>query len=480
MPVKCVNCRHRLKKNDPICPNCSFDMSHYIQEQAELPTAVKLKKFALPLVAIALVMAVGLGTVSYFANLTPAKITVAAALSSTSQQLKSETTAMRASLPILTYLDQIQEAESTLALSSTLSYLPGSAQISMDMAGAQYKVDTIVSDGNPLAVTGWLSSDAAVVDLADSGNILGFALPDLPTSLAASAFAYLFDLDAIEDGYREDMLETLTQLDDAWLEIFADTLTQLALEWEVTQLEDETLTINGQVLDTTAYQLDLDPQALRDIVSELVAELFASPVYSPYLSLLAHQLGTTLPLLEIQVLDGIFYLLDDMIQIDNCDFVLNLYQGRVVLLTAGYANSNSSTGYAIALSPTGNLLDYMAIASRSGDTLSPYLTASHIFSGGAFTANYNLLGSDYTLHYFTQDTSDNFIISAGGENLLVATVDCTQPDSLTLIFPLLDGYITAESALTDLDTGWFNPPSYTDLLAMSQTDLMLLAMALSF
>ncbi len=474
--MKCVNCRRRLKKGDPICPNCGFDMSYHIQEQAEIPTAIKIKKFALPLIALALVVVVGLGIFSHFANLTPAKITVAAALSSTTEQLKSETTTMRDSLPILDYLDQIQEGQSTLTLSSTLSYLPGSAQLYMDMASAQYKVDSIVSNGNPLAVTGWLSSEAAVADLSDSGNILGIALPTLPTDLAASAFAYLFDIDAIEAGYRDDILENLTQLDDAWLEIFTDALVQLALDWEAQQLEDETLTINGQTIDTTAYSLDVDAQALRDIVSDLVAEIFASPVYSPYLSLLAHELGTTLPLFEITVLDYALYVLNDIVQIEDCVLTVNLYQDRVVLLTA----DRSGYGYAIALNPTDNLLDYVAIGVKAEDQFSPYLTTAHTMTGGAFSASYNLLGVDYALHYFTQDVSDNFILTMGGDSLLVATVDTTTSDALTLIFPLLDGHITAESALTQLEDGWFNPPSYTDLLAMSQTDLMLLAMALSF
>lgn len=474
--MKCTNCKQKLKKDSAICPNCSFDNAFYIQDAKDHPRFSPLKKGLIGLLVVA-VLCVGGGVALYLNNITPAKITVAAAFSSTASQLSQETAQMQRELPLLTHLDQVTEGQSTLTLSSTLSDFSGTAQLSLDMIESQYLLENLYLNNTDYAVTAHLSPDALIVNLEDSGNVLGFSLVTLAEDIQSSAFAYLFDVDAIAQSYRQDILENIPNLDEEFISILQSALTQLTMEWEVDALGEETIIVDGTTLDTTAYTLMIDPEILRSAVYGVVIDCFDSPVYAPYLALLANQMDMTPLGLEAAALELVNQLLDELIQMDDCTFTVNLYQGRVVLLSA----LRGAEGYAVSLNPIGNLLDGIAFSSRYGDRISPYFTLSATLNNGAFTGTLDVLGAPLTLHYFTEDSSDNLILNWSENTPFTATVDATTPDALTLILPVMDGYLTLESQLTTLEDQWFTPPtSYTNLLTMSQTDLMLLAMALTF
>ncbi len=474
--MKCVNCNCKLHKNDPICPNCAFDMSFYLQEQAEAPKPSLGRRIVVGILVVLLLCSGATAALFLSGALTPAKVTVAAALHATALQLEEERADLVQGLPALSYLNQLDQGQSTLTLSSTLPQAAGTLSFTMDGATSQYIIKGSTSDDTLLAATGYLSPQSAILHLEESDNAIGLSLATLPQDLALSAFAPLFDVDAISAGYRSDMVENIDQMDEELTRILTNALVSLSTEWDAEKVGGETLDLNGTTIDTTAYTLLFDQAVIRAAAQGAVAEFSASPVFSPYLALLAHQGEMTPDALHQALSEAIDGLLAEMIPLDQCEFTINVYDGRVVLLTAQQAEGR----YALILNPEGELFSYMAVASRDEFGISPYLSTSITAENGAYTASCTLLGEEYAIRYFTRDVSDNLIFAQGDTPLLVCSVDTTTADALTFTLPMAEGYVMAESSLTTLEPDWFAPPTYTDLFSMSQTDLMLLVMAMSF
>lgn len=458
--MKCVNCRRRLPKNTTICPNCAFDMSDYIQEAA---SASKLPRI---LLGVALVAAVGGAGALYCSGiLTPANVTVAAALTSTVHTLSQEVDDFLVR-PLPAHLSQLPQGQSSLALAGDIA---PSAVVTLDFERTQFSADFSLFG---TSATAYLFPQSAILSLDSAQRVVGVDLVHLTDDLPTSPLAASFDVDAIASAYRTDILENVNQIHTTCIDLLSQHLLPLVSQVEVTQLGTEVVEVNGQSLSTTAYALSLDADEVEPAIYALVDDLFESPVLSPYMALIAHQQGLTPESLQALLTTPLSLTLDSYLRLDDRTFTVNLYEGRVVRLSTLL----DGQGYALDLNPTGNILEYLSLLRLDGTQTSPCTSLSFVQEGGLLNGIF--AQADGSILCSIQGSCDSLTLSMRDSPVLVASMDSSTPDLLHVELPQEGLYL--QSTIISLDEDWFSPPDYENVLTMSQTELFLLSTALTY
>ncbi len=467
--MKCVNCHNKMQKQGRYCDRCGFDMADYQTPAFRRHQLRRRSRWIAGLCALVVMVAV----VRVMLVQTEEEA-VATALLSTALTLKEESDTMVDTLPLLSHLASMVEEVAVTTLTVEQDSTTLVAALTTDLHNQKYRADLDV-DGFGFLVEGSIQTSLQhlTVQMDRTEGIYGVDLVNLGDDLAS--FAYL-DLTTYAAAYNYALIAGHGEIYPELKSLVVQSAPQLLTVFQVEEVGSQPLTLNGELIEATGYQIIWDLDGLELVLKEFGENLFSSEILTPYFEAILTALQQYSRYLAPENIAGLQTLWDGMVD-DLIDYLeeagdiqmIYLYDGRAVL----FANLDEemADGWAMALNPEGNILDYIALGTLTGLQFDDLIALSSRISGDALELELSLpYGEDIIVDYDFGDSQENLVIR-WGYSIWTYDVDSSQADCLAVAG---NGW-RVESVLGVPD-GWFTQTEdYLNILHLTMTDYFALA-----
>ncbi len=467
--MKCVNCHNKMMKTERFCHRCGFDMEEYQKPEYARMAARRRNRWLVRLGTIALILG---GVASLLVQSDQGEVTTA--LLSTAQTLQGEMDVMVETLPLLSHLASAQEEVSTTQLRVIRDGDSLETTISIDPLTQSVRGDVTV-DGFGFLVEGTIQASLQhlTIQMDRVEGTYGIDLTTLKEDLQdfsildLSPYAAYYDYDMVS-GYDQVWTEIKTHLTTA--------ATQILATVQVEEVGEESLNINGDTVTATGYRILWDYDALEQNLQELGENLIQNQVLKPYLqtALTAlQQYSRYLAPADVTGLQELWNnqvrnLVDELEESTDVQMVY-LYRGRTVLLAS--LDEYLEKGWALALNPEGDILDYVAVGSLTDFQLTTLVALSARLTGEALEMELSLpYGDDVVLDYDYYGQRENLVVRYG-YHIWTFDVDGSGENQLILGG---DGW-SAESVLGGTKDWFTQTEEYQNILRLSMMDYFTLA-----
>lgn len=467
--MKCVNCHNKMQKQGRYCDRCGFDMADYQTPAFRRHQLRHRSRWIAGLCALVVLVAV----VRVMLVQTEEEA-VATALLATALTLKEESDTMVDTLPLLSHLASMVEevAVTTLTVEGDSATLV--AALTTDLQNQNYRADFDV-DGFGFLVEGNIQASLQhlTVQMDRTEGIYGVDLVNLGEDL--EDFAYV-DLSNYAAAYNYGLIAGHGEIFPELKSLVAQSAPKLLSVFQVEEVGGQPLTLNDESIEATGYQISWDLDGLELVLKEFGENLLSSEILIPYFETILTALQQYSRYLAPENIAGLQALWDNIVN-DLIDYLgeagdiqmIYLYEGRAVL----FANLDEelSGGWAVALNPEGDILDYIALGTLTEFQFDDLIALSTRISGDALELELSLpYGEDIIVDYDFGDSQENLVIR-WGYNIWTYDVDSSTPHQLAV-----SGQGWRVESVLGASDGWFTQTEdYLNLLHLTMADYFALA-----
>lgn len=470
--MKCINCETKIAKQDRYCHHCGFDMGDYNTPQGQRRERMGRIKWG----ALVLAVLVAFAILWRFVVQSDEAV-VGTALVETINTLQAEGASMAEALPLVNYLLQMEE-EWTANL-----FLDGEEDATATLSGnptqRQYRLEYSLDDLGILGQGTLLTSNQHItIQLDGLDGMYGVDLTTLKEDMAAFS---MVDLTTVATYYDYDLLQNNGEAQSQLQTLMEEAVVQLIPSIQVEKMGNQSLTIDGQEVETTGYQIIWDVAEVERVLKELGEWIVEDDLLRPYLELAvtaSQQFSQSYALEDIGDIQTLWNSqVDGLVEelTSGSRQMVYLYGGRVVLLAS--IEDEFSQGWGLALSPQDKILDYVSLVALDGFQMAEFVAISAQLEGEVFQLEATLpYGGDFIVDYRSGDSQQNFILQYGYD-ILALDVEL-EGDSLYL-GGTADGIAwCVATTLQEVADSTFDQGDYQNLLTMTMMDYLMLSQQL--